>query len=230
MPNADFQDRLQRIGANSPIQQSMTRGAPQAGRTGMQKLNYGLIAVGAAIMVLGLQAVKYANENYEAIRDSNGIGAAAGLGLVGMVALLIGVIVMMRAVFKRRATLARADASQYSANVVQPVRKAPTGARVFFSLLGFAFGTIACLYMFMAAAARFVETETAYLFANGGVLIALFLALVSLLFGLVELFFRGYALGRVPVYFLFGGVLTFATVRIAGINMLEWQQFTTMLQ
>lgn len=230
MSNTDFQDCLRRISGNSPQQQQVARGAEHVGRSGPQKPNYVHAGVGGAIMALGIQAVKYTNENYEAIRESGAIGTLVGFGLGGMAAVLIGVFVIMRAVFKWRAAPATAAASQYSANVAPPVRKASTGARVFFSLLGFAFGTIACLYMFMAAAARFVETELAQDFSNGSALIALLLALVSLLFGLVGLFLRGYALWRVPIYFVFGGVLAFAAVRVAGINMLEWQQFIAKLQ
>ena len=230
MSNADFQERLRRVGANSPQQQPIARSASRSGRPGLRKPNYGLVGAGGAVMMLGLQVVKYANANYEAIRDSSGVGTAAGLGLAGIAALLIGVFVMMRAAFKRASASVETTASRHSANAAKPVQRVSTGARVFFSLLGFALGMIACLYMFMASAARFVDTDTAQLFSNGGALIAIFLALLSLLFGLVGLFLRGYALWRVPVYFLVGGVLTFATVRVSGINMLEWQQFTASLQ
>ncbi len=84
--------------------------------------------------------------------------------------------------------------------------------------------------MFLAAAARLVETEKAQLFASGGLVIGFLLMIVSALFGMVGLFLRGYALGRVPVYFLIGAGLTFAAVRVFGINMLEWQHFMVQLQ
>lgn len=216
MSNADFQTRLQRISANAPQQQSIARDTPHKGQPRAQKPNYGLLALGGAVMVLGLQAVKYTNANYDAIRDSIGLGGAAGLGIATYAIFLTGIVVMARAVFKRRAA--------------QPMRKVSNRAKLLSSLFGFTLGTIACLLMFMTAAAKFVETEPAQLFSAGGALIAFLLLLLSILFGLVGLFFRRHALRRVPVYFFLGGGLTFATVRIAGINMLKWPQFIAMLQ
>lgn len=150
-----------------------------------------------------------------------------GLGLAGTGILLFGVFVMFRAVSDR---FAAPDASQQSANVAQPVRQASNRAQVICSLFGLGLGTIASLYMFLAAAARLVETEKAQLFASGGLVIGFLLMIVSALFGMVGLFLRGYALGRVPVYFLIGAGLTFAAVRVFGINMLEWQHFMVQLQ
>ena len=230
MSHADFQDRLQRISASSPQQQSTVQSVPNTAQSRIQKLNHGLFAAGATIIAIGFQAVKYANEHYEAIRDESGLGIAIGIGLASIAVVVIGGIVAVRALPKKRGEFTTADASQYSANLAKPVRKASTGARVFCSLLGFAFGVSACFYMFAAAAARFVDTVAAQHLAIGSQLIALFLAFVSLLFGLVSLFIRGYSLGRVPVYFLFGVLLTFATIRIARINFLEWPEFMAVLQ
>lgn len=231
MSNADFQARLQRIGATSPQQQPMAQGASPSGRPAKRKLNHTLLAVGAVIMAIGIQAVNHTIEYYHAIRAESGIGTAIGISLVSVLIVLIGCIVAMRALPPKGPTApATAAASPYSANQRQSVRKASTGGRVFFSLLGFVFGAIACFYLFAAAAARFVDTETAQAIAIGSVLIALLLAFVSLVFGIVGIFLRGYALGRVPVYFLLGVALTFASVRALRINMLEWPQFLTMLQ
>ncbi|WP_166418862.1 hypothetical protein [Cochlodiniinecator piscidefendens] len=226
MPNADFQDRLKNISANSPQQHPVTRGAPHTGHPGTLKPNIRHFVVGAAIMMIGRQVLKYANVNYETLRDGSGIEKAAGLGFAGTAIFVIGIIVMICSIFNKRTTPAKAAASQYSANV----RLASAGTRVFFSLLGFIFGTISCLCMFTSAASRFVETEAAQHIEMVNLRIAFFLVFVSLLFGIVGFFLRGYALGRVPVYFLFGGVLTFATVRVTSVNMLEWQQFFGVLQ
>ena len=181
-------------------------------------------------MTFGNHVVKFANVNYESIREDVGVNAAAGLGFAGAVIILFGVFMMFREIFKWWAAPARAVAPQQSAKVAQPVRGSSNRAKLICTLLGFAFGAIAMLYMFLGAAARFVETEKAELFSSGGVLIAALLVIVSSLIGIVGLFLRGYALGRVPVYFLIGAGLTFAAVRLFRINMLEWQQFTTTLQ
>ena len=181
-------------------------------------------------MALGIQAVKFTNENYQYVKANSGAYAGVGLGFAGILVFLIGIAVIFRACSKGHSARTAASASQYSTSSAQAVRKPSKIALVFFSLLGLAFGTIACLYLFMAGAARFIETERAPAVVNGSVIIAIFLCLVSLLFGLVSLFLRGYAMGRVPFYFLIGGVLTFVAVRVFKINMLEWQQLTTLLQ
>ncbi len=230
MSKANCQNRLQRISANSPQQQPIARGAPRTVRSGAQKPKYGLLITGAVIIVIGSQAVKLANENYEAIRDSSGAGSAAGLGLAAIAVFLIGIFVTVIEVFKRLAAPDRAAESQYSAAVAKPVRSASNRARVISALVGFAFGTTAFFLVYLAAAAQFVETEAAEHFAIVFVPIALLLLLVSLFSGLVGLFVRGYSLGRVPVYFLFGGGLAFAAVRFFRINPLEWPQFLSLLQ
>ncbi len=181
-------------------------------------------------MALGIQAVKFTNENYQSIKASSGAYAGIGLGFAGILVFLIGIAMIFRACSKGFSARTPTSASQYSAGSTQAVRKPSKIAQVFFSLLGIAFGTIACLYLFMAGAARFIETERAPAFVNGSVIIAIFLCLVSLLFGLVSLFLRGYALGRVPLYFFIGGILTYVAVRAFKINMLEWQQLTDFLQ
>jgi hypothetical protein len=226
----NFQDRLRRISANSQQQQPVAEGAGHVVRSKAPKPNYRLIGAGGAIMALGIQAVKFTNENYQSIKASSGAYAGLGLGLAGIVVFLVGIVVIVRGCSKMLAARTPASDLQYSASSAQAVRKPSKIARVFFSLLGLAFGTIACLYLFMAGAARFIETERAPAFVNGSVIIAIFLCLVSLLFGLVGLFLRGYALGRVPFYFLIGNMLTYVAVRAFKINMLEWKQLTDFLQ
>ena len=141
-----------------------------------------------------------------------------------MAAFPVGVILMARAIGSRKLP------SQNTVPVTKTVRRASTVARVFFSVLGFVFGAIACLYMFMVSAAGRVETDKAEAFSTGGVVIALFLAVVSLLFGFVGIFLRGYALGRVPAYFLLGGMLTYAAVHLSGTRIIVWQEFLAGLQ
>lgn len=208
----------------------MVEGAGSVARGGAPKPNYRLVGAGGAVMALGIQAVKFTNENYQSIKASSGAYAGLGLGFAGIVVFLIGIVIIVRGCSKKLAANAPASESQHSASVGQANRKPSKIAQVFFSLLGLTFGTITCLYLFMAGAARFIETERAPAFVNGSVIIAIFLCLVSLLFGLISLFLRGYALGRVPFYFLIGGVLTYVAVRAFKVNMLEWQQLTDFLQ
>ncbi|WP_306114001.1 MULTISPECIES: hypothetical protein [unclassified Roseovarius] len=224
MARADFQDRLQRIGTQPPNHDAAEPPSPKPKASGRQTMHHGLMAVGAIFMAASIQALKYAYQNHEAMRESGAFGTLAGLVIGGVVALLIGAIAMLRAIPKKDAT--NQDATQPE----HPVRQPSAMARVLFSLLGVALGSIAILYMFMGAAVRFLPGEKAQLFSAGSVVIALALLGVSLLFGLVSLFLRGYALGRVPVYFVLGGIFTYAVVQIARVNFLEWDGLVAALQ
>ncbi|KAB7616164.1 hypothetical protein F9L33_05275 [Amylibacter sp. SFDW26] len=231
MTKKDFQDRLQRINKHSqqpePINECIDyKPRSRGSKVRAFKVNYKLAALGGGSIGLGNYFIKNANENYQVIKSSGGIGAAAGLGLVGAIAVLFGIITIVRATAKAN----NVTAYETPNNMVQPVRQASNKTRVITSLIGFVLGMIACLYMFLSSAARLIETETANTFANGGLLIAVILAFLSLLVGFMGLFLRGYALGRVPLYFLFGCMLTFGFVRVLGVNMLEWAQFTNTLQ
>ena len=230
MSDENFQDRLRRISANSKHQQPMAEGTDHASRARPQKPNYRLVGAGGAIMVLGIQAVKFVNENYQSLKDSSGAYAGLGLGLAGIVVFLIGIVVIVRGCSRMLAANTSAPDSQYSASVAKAKRKPSKVAQVFFSLLGIVLGTVACLYMFMASAALLIETETAQVFSKGGFLIAGLLGLVSMLFGLISLFLRGYALGRVPFYFLISAILTFVIIRGFKIDTLSWLQSTALLQ
>ena len=216
MSNTDFQQRLQRIGARSEPQ-DYGRGTEAGPRS--EKPDLRLIGLGGFLLVSGLQSVKYANQNYEALRDGSMPGMVFALGVGGLVLLLVGVMIFFRAFAKGRTVKMATEMPETS-----------IAARVICSLLGFAFGVIACMYLFLAAGARFIETEKAQLFSEGGIVIALGLLLFSLLLGLIGLFLRGYGLGRIPIYYFLGGAITWAVVRIMNINVLEWTQFVAMLQ
>ncbi|WP_171181814.1 hypothetical protein [Ruegeria sp. HKCCD8929] len=230
MSNADFQDRLQRINAKARQQQPLAQGSALAGQLGTRKPRYGLLAIGGATMTLGLSAVKFANVNFEGITDSYGIGVVAGIALGGMAVLLIGASAILRAVFIKRTASAGAVSFQPKANVVRPRRQTSKRARVISSLVGFVFGFLSCFYLYMAAAARTIETEAAQNFAAAGFFPTFLLAIVSVLTGITGLILRGYALWRVPVYFFSGWLLTWAAIAISGINILEWKQFVAFLQ
>lgn len=225
MSNTDFQDRLNRIAASTQ-QQAPVRDAPQARRGKMRRLNHGLLFAGALIMTIGIHGLTSVNRNYEAVRDTIGIVASAGLGLASFAAVLIGGFVLFRAAYTGQTSAEVAAFAQPARAARQP----STGTRVFFSLLGFAFGSIAVFYMFAAAVAHRFDTEAARVFTGGGVLMALFLVVVSLAFGFLGLFLRGYALGRVPVYFFVGGAVSIIAVRVLGINFLDWPEFVARLQ
>jgi hypothetical protein len=109
-------------------------------------------------------------------------------------------------------------------------RRASGLSRLVTSLLGAAMGvgTSACL--FMAAAARFIETDQAQAFFGSAALVALLLAVVALTIGLVGLFVRGFSLGRVPFYFLVGAFFTWVAGYYLRLNLLGWPSFVNMLQ
>jgi hypothetical protein len=228
MSNHDFQDRLKRIGFGAP-QPASASWVPQTANTKAPGPNYRLIGAGGALIGLGPQVMKYTNRSYEPIRDNYGIATAAALGLAGLAAIVYGAVLIYRGT--RRNHAAQADnAASPRPDIAAQVRQPSNAARWFFSLLGFAFGTTACLYMFLGAAARFVDTERAQTVSNGGVIIALLLGLVSLIFGFVGLFLRGSGLWRVPYFFVAAGIITFCAVRLFRINMLDWPQFMAQLQ
>ena len=174
--------------------------------------------------VIGMQAIKYANTNYDAIKADSGAGAAVGLGLGAIAALLIGVVIMLRAL------RSKSGDTQETPEIAEPKRAASGLARAVCSLLGLGLGTTACLFMFMVAAARQIDTEAAQHFSAGGFLIAIILAALALLIGLFGLFVRGYALGRVPIYFISAAVLTYAAVGVLQIDFLELPGFVAGLQ
>lgn len=228
LPNEDFQRRLQRVGATARQSHPIARGAGSGRQGGAGKAGYLQIGAGGGIMALGLQMLKLANENYESIRESHGIVAVAAIGIVGMAIGLTGIVIIVRGCIKR--VTASAFVSEYPAETTSPSRRPSKAAKAIFSLLGFALGVISCLYLAVAAAARFIDTEQGQVVFAGGSLIAIILAFVSLLFGFAGIFARGRGLIRVPVYFVFGWILTLATYRILRVNLLEWEPFTAHFQ
>ena len=177
-------------------------------------------------MMLGVKSVRYANENYEALRDESGIGVVVGFGLGGMLVAFVGIILMMRGI---RGNVPE-TAAQGPADVVPPKRQASRKAQAISSVLGFTLGMAALFTMAMSATASRMETEPAQNFMIGASVLVLLVTLLVLLVGIVGLFLRGYSLGRVPVYYVFGVVLTFAVVRIMRVDMLDWPQLAASLQ
>ncbi|TLP67863.1 hypothetical protein FEE96_04865 [Parasedimentitalea maritima] len=142
---------------------------------------------------------------------------------------LFGVFMMGREILKHWSSRAKKSSTVHSGDLKTPMRQTSGRAKVICSLLGVVLGGLACLYLALVAAAGQVETEQALQIAFGGVALSIFLLLVAVTTGIVGIFKRGYALGRVPGYFVIGAVLAFSTIRYFRINLLEWQQFAEVL-
>lgn len=217
----DFHARLQRIGAGAEPPAAgpgvYARPAPPEPR----KPNIGMVGAGGGLVGLGTHLLRKANRNYEVLRDAGELGVLSGFAIGGVVATLLGVWLIYRA-FRHRGDAAREEGRE--------VRQPSNFARAAWSILGLAFGATACSYMFMASAARLIDTDAAETFSAGGVLIAFALAGVSLLLGIVGLLRRGSSMVRVPIYFLFGGIITYAVFQYFWINPLEWPQFVAQLR
>lgn len=226
MTHTDFQERLNRIGAKSTPQPTAGAVLTQSKRTNAKRPGMGRLILGASLLAGGMQAVKYANVNYDVIKNSGGVGMAAFFGLGGMLSLLIGGYLLVTGSLGKKASAQQT----YAMEDVASGREASTRARVICSLLGFFLGFAAFGYVLLAAAATTIDTEMADNFTNGGLVLAILFAVLSLLIGLIGLFVRGFALGRVPVYFVFGVILTFVSVKLFRVNPLEWAQFVDLLQ
>jgi len=218
MSKSDFQDRLQRIGASSHQGSSVAPGPASIAPARAKKPGIGRFVIGGASLALGSYMVRHANVNYEALRDSSGIGVLALLGLGGMALTLLGAIMMWRAIFARQVATKKA------------VRQASKTARVTTALLGFALGTAALFTIAMSTTASQMETEAAKSFMIGSSFLVLLVTFVVFLVGIVGLFLRGRSLVRVPVYYVFGVVITFAIVWILRVDMLDWPQLEAALQ
>jgi TRAP-type C4-dicarboxylate transport system permease small subunit len=219
MPDQDFQDRLQRIAANSQAQ-SGSGTAREYGMDRVRKMNLGLFIAACIVMNIGTYTIIHTNKNSEAIRDASGIGTAVAIALAGLAATIVGIILAVRALPKK-------------GSVVQPaaVRQPASGfARAVTSLIGLALGIGACLSLFMAGAARIVNPDTGNVFSGLALLTVLVLTFLAMLIGFVGLFLRGRSLLRVPLYYLAGVSLTYATFRLFRINLLDWPGFVALVQ
>ncbi len=213
MSDVDFQERLRRVNANIRNPSDHRPHWPRFAR----------LLVGSVFMALGMQALKYSNENFALIRDELGLAATAAIGLLSLVGLLLGGYLMCQAILNGFST---------PRPVAQPgqARTPSSAARVILTLIGLVLGCSAMLQMFMAGAAQHIDTQAAEQFRAGGVLLAFVLVIVAMLFGIVGIFLRGRGLWRVPLYFLFGAGLVFAIFKIARVNLLGWEPFVSGLQ
>ncbi|MEM7320324.1 MAG: hypothetical protein AAF408_15050 [Pseudomonadota bacterium] len=221
----DFENRLQRIGARTSEQHAQRQGSMRSVRPAGEQLRYGLFFVGAILTMLGLQGVKFANENYEAIKSDGAIGMLAGFGLGGAVFLVAGIIIMFRAISKKPATH-----GQHSGDLAQPAQQVSKRARRNASRTGFILGLVSCVLMFLASEAKHIDTELAGMAVTLASLVGFGLGFVALVIGFAGLFARGYALWRVPVYFLCVWFLTFVVVTGSGIQVRDLPQFIAFFQ
>jgi len=180
-----------------------------------------MVGLGGVIVAFGVHLTLSAWRAYTATPDHAVTDAVLGLGLGGAALLLAGTLVILRT--GRRVLAPAADpASDPAADTIPPARRRRSPIlRLVLSLVGLAMGAAAYVELFVAQAARGIDTEHAAQVAEGGALTALALACVAFLVGLSALARRSRSLMRVPVYFLLGGVLCFSAYRIAQIDTSE---------
>jgi len=224
MSNSDFNDRLDRIKSGKP------KGPLQpSGGEGKRAHRPGRFAVACGVFAVGLQAIKAANTQYEAIRDQYGIPAAAGVGLGSIGLVILGIVLMFVAFGPARG----ATPMPAPTLTVAPRQKVQvsTGARAFFSLLGLGLGALACFFMFVGNAAfqlsvvGQISVETSRAMATGCSVAAGLLALVALVIGFVGLFVPGLPMKRVPLLYPLGAVLLFASFYTFRIHPVDWPVF-----
>lgn len=217
MPDNDFQDRLQRIGARQGTGPSaLDQGAP----TGTRGPNFVLMVVAVLVIFVGAGLVRFANENYETLRADGGVGLAISVGLASIAMVIFGIVLFWRSIRTRREPPPQM-ARPYQASAASRSRS---------SLFGFALGILACVAMFMAAAARLVNPDTNNVFSGLALLTALAFTLLIVLIGIVGLFLRGRSLHRVPLYFVAGAILTYGVFWVFYIDLTKWPGFVALVQ
>jgi len=232
MSKADFEERLRRIGAAAPQEAAAsppTDPAPAAAPAAPppRKRHRPMVGLGGVIVAFGVHLTLSAWRAYTATPDHAVTDAVLGLGLGGAALLLAGTLVILRTGRRVLAPTTKAapasdPASDPAADTIPPARRRRSPIlRLVLSLVGLAMGAAAYVELFVAQAARGIDTEHAAKLAEGGALTALALACVAFLVGLSALARRSRSLMRVPVYFLLGGVLCFSAYRIAQIDTSE---------
>jgi hypothetical protein len=226
MTNPDFEDRLARIKSSPP----RSAGGPTAGpgKTGgrFSRLVLALVFVG-----VGGQLIKIANQNYETIRDQYGILAALGIGLGAIGFMILGITLLFRALWPTPSMPMSSSGYAYPTGATRLPPRTSAGARLFFSLLGMGLGALACLFMYLANAGRQlgidgkVDAEAARAMMGGSTIAAFLLLALAALIGFVGLFVRRLPMRRVPVFFLLGAMLLFATFRTFEIHPINWPTF-----
>lgn len=212
MPNADFEERLNRIQAGAGDE-----AAPPAARPQTPNIRPGRFAIACLIFMAGWQMIKLANSQYDAIRDLYGSPAAAGLGLGSFALVILGVVMMFGAL---RAAPSMTKAVQSS-----------LAARLVLATLGLGLGGLAAFFIYVGTAGRQlgvtgqVSVETAKGMATGSTIAAVLLVALALMIGFVGLFVRGLPMRRVPVFALLGALLLFTGFQTFRIHPSDWPVF-----
>ncbi len=230
MSNANFQERIQRINADSGIAQPVLYGGPQStAAQAPKKPNLIVVCIGAFLMSLGLFIIKDLNESYEVLRESPGLGYIVASALFGVTFFLTGCILLLRAFSKKQATR-NSTAPLGTEFGERPVRNASIKARIRSSVLGLILGISSCISSFLAHRATKIPSETAQQIFEGALVASIFLLALSVLVGFVGLFLRGSALARVPVCFLIGALATYLTIQKTGMGTREIDYILSALQ
>lgn len=223
MSNDDWRTGPQTIRAHP-------QGDPRAETPGILKSIYSRLGLGGVFMGLGIQAVKYANQNYDTIRASSGPAVAIAAGLCATALVVTGVALMLRAMIRQQRASALAAAAGCVAPQTHPVQKPRKVGQAFFSFLGLTFGIVASFHISLATAARAIGTEKAVTTMNGSVLAAYGLALLSLAFGFAGIYLRRHSLMRVPAFFIIGGAVTYAAFHLLEVDIRDWSEVQARLR
>ncbi|MEO9825711.1 MAG: hypothetical protein ABJF50_14955 [Paracoccaceae bacterium] len=101
MAGQDFQDRLNRIGANQP-RDGQTRAQSAAVQTsGARPFRVVFLVLGAILIFVGSQAIKFANQNYDQAVQADDSSTIVIFAAGGLLAMIVGCFVMFRALPKR---------------------------------------------------------------------------------------------------------------------------------
>ncbi len=230
MSNANFHDRIQRINAKSQQPRATLYGGSQTAPTQVKKKpNLAVVFAGSLLMCMGLYIIKDLNEEYEVLRDSNGLGFITAFALSGVVFLLAGCFILFRAFLSKRSSR-NGTALQSSENGEPQILRASGKAQTLSSVFGLILGVGACVCFLSGVMATRVATETGFEVFQSTLVVSISLLVSSILIGLVGVFLRGYALGRVPVYFAIGALATFSIVLFTGLPEQLMEYFYSALQ
>ena len=175
--------------------------------------------------------IKVATTNYDAVRDQYGVGAALGLGLGSIAIMILGVVLMVRAIRSARGISTTVPSAAYAAREASPRIQTSAGARLFFSLFGLALGGLAAFFMYIGNAGRQlgvtgqVDIATANAMATGSAVAAILLVGLGLFIGFIGLFVRGFPMRRVPVFLVLGAMLLYTSFQTLRIHPSDWPVF-----
>jgi uncharacterized BrkB/YihY/UPF0761 family membrane protein len=221
MSATDFQDRLERIHANSRHETTVQSAAPST-KSAPRKFNLVAFIVGVVVMSLGSQTVKFVNDNYSTIREGSGPLASLGCGLAAIGLFITGLVLMARALPRKHSA---------SDGVAGRARQHSGLAKTIFSLIGLVFGATACLFMFVGNAGwqlgvtGQVDPNLAREMLMGSMVAAFLILAVALLIGFIGIFVRGLPMRRVPVFFFLGAMLLYTSFNALRIHPSDWPTF-----